>query len=209
MTDAWRPPQWGGYPQDQAQLIYLRTSISEQGSYGYFFDAVIKEEHVSTLKITEHPVQTGANIADHAYLMPGRITMEIGMSDVMDTLVQGQFSDYKSKSVSAYQTLKRLQADRSRLQIVTRLNTYQDMLLEVLSAPDSHETLYGLKATAVFKEVITVSVSVMRVSKRSQAAGKTSKGKVQLQPVTGDPSLLLLDDLKNGGMLKRSRQGTT
>ncbi len=43
-------------------------------------DVVISEKHQDTLEITEHPVELGAEIADHAYKRPAEVTMEVGFS---------------------------------------------------------------------------------------------------------------------------------
>ena len=40
-----------------AQLVGIKTNIG-----GYFFDAYLKVNHNKTLKVTEHPVEEGANI---------------------------------------------------------------------------------------------------------------------------------------------------
>lgn len=159
---------------DQKKLIYLKTNVG-----GYFFDAAIKFEHQSSLKITSHPVQTGSNIADHAYVEPSILVMEIGMSDAMESYIKGQFSDGSSRSVSAYQTLSKLQADRLPLQIYTRLRTYKNMLIEQITAPDDVKTGYGLKASVRFKEIFVVDVAAVKVSARPQTTGTTNRGTQQ------------------------------
>jgi hypothetical protein len=159
---------------DQKKLIYLKTNVG-----GYFFDAVIKFEHQSNLKITSHPVQTGSNIADHAYVEPSVLILEIGVSDAMQSYINGQFSDGSSWSVSAYQTLLKLQSDRLPLQIYTRLRTYKNMLVEQISALDDVKTSYGLKASVRFKEIFVVDVSKVKVSARPQTTGATNRGTQQ------------------------------
>lgn len=161
---------------DQKQLILIKTNVA-----GYFFDAVLKAEHQTQLKITTHPVQYGANIADHSYVEPATLTMEIGMSDVMPGIIEGQFSDQESRSVSAYQTLLKLQSDRNPLQINTRLNNYKNMLIEQIIAPDDVKTQYGLRTTVKFKEIFVVNVAKIKVSKSPQITGTTNRG--NLQPV--------------------------
>ncbi len=170
----WRPPQWGGLPSDQEQLVYVKSNIG-----GYFFDAIIREEHTSTIRKTEHPVQTGANITDHAYNLPAQLVMEIGMSDVMDSLVPGQYSDGPTKSISAYQTLLKLQHARLPLEVLTRLNYYQNMLIEEINAPDDYKTQFGLRCIIRFGEIFVVEVAKTTVSARPQASSQTQKGTVQ------------------------------
>ena len=79
-----------------SQLIGIKTNIG-----GFFFDAFLKIDHNSRLKITDHPVEEGANIADHAYVEPQSLTMEVGMSDVCNSLIEGQFQQKYTRSVSA------------------------------------------------------------------------------------------------------------
>lgn len=170
----WRPPEWSGLSSDAAQLVYMKSNIG-----GYFFDALIRAEHTTRLKITDHPVQTGANIVDHSYIEPATLVMEIAVSDAMDSMVSGQFTAGITKSVAAYQTLLKLQQTRLPLQVVTRLNVYQNMLIEELTAPEEAKTLYGLRCTVTLKEIFVVEVSKTTVSARPQATGSTARGQQQ------------------------------
>lgn len=175
----YRPQAWNGLPVDDVnQLMSIKTNIG-----GFFFDAIIRTEHTSSLKMTEHPVQTGANIVDHAYMEPAMIVMEIGMSDAMDSMVQGQFTSRYTKSVSAYQTLLDLQKARLPLQVHTRLNLYKNMLIEEITVPDDFKTQFGLRCTVTMKEIFVVEVSTATVSAREHSTGSTNKGAVQPEPV--------------------------
>lgn len=178
-TGAYRPGIWQGLPVDDVnQLMYIKTNIG-----GFFFDAIIREEHTSTLKMTEHPVQTGANIVDHAYMEPAQLTIEIGMSDAMESIIKDQFKGRYTKSVSAYQVLLDLQKARLPLQVQTRLTLYKNMLIESIDAPDDYKTQFGLRCTVTMKEIFVVEVTKTTVSARSQTTGSTSKGAVQPEPV--------------------------
>lgn len=170
-TAGYRPPEWAGQPDDVNQLVYVRSNIG-----GYFFDAIMRTEHTSNLKITSHPVQTGANIVDHAYLEPATVVMEVAMSDAMSSLVTGQYASTPSKSVAAYEALLKLQEARLPLQVVTRLHTYQNMLIEELSAPDDVKTCYGLRCSVTLKEIFVVEVSKTTVSARPQTSGNSNRG---------------------------------
>ena len=192
-----RPPQWGTGAVDQEQLIYMRPNIAEKSPdteqapgqlIGYFFDAIIRTEHSTTLRITEHPIQSGANISDHAYMLPCTLTMEIGMSDAMDAFISNQFSESYTKSISAYQTLLRLQKNRMPLQIMTRLNLYQNMVIEHIGTTDDFKTVNALRVIVSFKQIIVANVSLTKVSARPQVTVQTNKGNVQPTPV--DASLL-------------------
>ena len=51
----------------------------------YVFDGEPDIQHDQELSITQNPVQTGASISDHAFLVPVRVTAEILMSDAMQS----------------------------------------------------------------------------------------------------------------------------
>lgn len=177
-SDGFRPTEWSttGASADSQQLVYLRTNIG-----GYFFDAILREEHSTALRITEHPVQSGSNISDHAYQLPAQIMMEIGVSDVMSSFTSGQFTGGESKSVNAYKNLLQLQKDRTPFDIVTRLNSYSNMLVEHIMAPDDHRLSTSLRALVIFKQVILASVASTTVTDSSaeQTTNSTNKGNVQ------------------------------
>lgn len=176
----YRPLDWSIYT-DVSQLIYIRTNIN-----GYFFDAVLREVHETGLRITEHPVQSGANIVDHSFIIPARLILEIGMSDVMASYVTGQFSSASTKSVSAYQTLLSLQASRKPLIVTTMLNSYKNMLIESMNAPRDSRSRYGLRVTVTLRQILTAKVTQTSTtdSSRSQATDTTNKGTVSSEQVT-------------------------
>lgn len=188
-TQVWSPPQWLNQPSDQQQLFYAKTAIQTgDGTKSYFFDAVLRVEHNSEMRITEHPIQTGANISDHAYQMPARLIFEIGMSDAMATLGPNSWSNAYTKSVSAYQTLLSLMQSRIALNIHTRLYTYSNMLIESIRAPDDYKTQFGGKFTVNFRQIITAQVSLVVSSSRS-ATTITNSGSVNITAAP-DSSLL-------------------
>ncbi len=164
-------------------LVYCKTNIG-----GWFFDAILSASHVSRLRITEHPVQTGANIADSSFLEPRELTMEIGCSDVATSIIPGQFTGGWSRSVKAFEILKDLQSQRVPIQILTRLGGYKNMLIETLSAPDDYKTIFGLRATVTFKEVLVATTRTVKVSARPKITDSNNKGKVE--PVTSNSSIL-------------------
>ena len=186
---------------EYSQLLYVKTHIG-----GFFFDAFLKIDHVTKLKITEHPVQEGAALTDHAYLEPAELTMEIGMSDVAQSLVTGQFAGGLPRSVNAYKILREMQEQRVPLMCHTRLRTYQNMLIETISVSDDYLTQYGLKATVTLREILVAKVTTVKISARAQTTGSTPKG---VQEVV-KPNVSLgkqLDQALFGGAITKSLGG--
>lgn len=155
-----------------SSLVYLKTNIG-----GWFFDAFLRSTHTSRLNITQHPVQTGAAVTDHAFLQPKELTMEIGMSDVATSLIPGQFTGGWSRSVQAFKVLQELQALRVPLQVHSRLGLYQNMLIEELTAPDDFTTLYGLRCTVTMREIMVSQVRTVKISSNPAVTDHANRGK--------------------------------
>jgi hypothetical protein len=184
---AYRPPEWNGLPTELSQLILVKTNIA-----GFFFDAVIREDHTSSLKITNHPVQNGANITDHSIVEPKVLVMEILMSDAVDDMYGQQFisyvapgnaSAYSSKSKSAYHILLEIQEARIPVSVLTRLAQYDNMLIENISVPDDSKALYGLHCTVTLKEIFIVDVAQTKVSARPHDTDFTDRGHLPAKPI--------------------------
>lgn len=182
-SSTWVPPQYSKPALTVITVPGTASTTSGQPATSpilYVFDAVFKIVHTRSLVKTQHPVLTGANISDHAYIQPARVSLEIGMSDSMASYNAGVWVGASTKSISAWQILKQLQANKTLLTVTTRLDTYYNMLIETLSAPDDNKTLHSLKATVVLNEIIAASVnSTPSVSAVPQVSGSTSVGTIQ------------------------------
>lgn len=202
--NGYRPLSWG-FRTSVEQLIYMQTNVG-----GLFFDAILSTNTQESLTITSHPVQSGANISDHAFRNPTKISMEIMMSDVMASRVPGQFTDgggargvilgmlgaNTSKSVSAYQRLLELQRMRMPVSVKTRLGYYDNMLIESIDTPDDVNTLSGLRCTINMTEVLVARVATEKVSARPWTTSKgTNNGSVE----PGKPPTSILAELPGGG----------
>lgn len=161
-NDGYSPTAWGSGLGFQ-QLLMVKTNLG-----GYFFDAVFSVDTEHSLTITQHPVQTGANISDHAFVNPIRMSMQIGVSDCMAYRAGANYGDDgDTKSVQAYRLLCKLQELRTPMQVVTRLNTYNNMLIESIDVSDDVSTLCALKATVNLVQVLVVNVGTEKVSARA------------------------------------------
>ena len=197
----YRPSQWN----DESDTIAARTLISNDKET-YFFDAIISLDHSSELQVSEHPIQNGANIVDHAFIVPPKLNMSIGMSDAMESFYEGQFSGTPSRSVAAFEVLQKLQTDRLPLTITTRLKTYTNMLLTGINVTDDSSTTLGLRAAVTFRQIMQATVVPVRVkipkSALSQTSGSTKTGGVQSEHVEKGSYLYQLEQ-KGRGLLSR------
>lgn len=146
--------------------------ISE--TYGTFtFDAVFNTSHNQLATITEHPLETGASIADHAYIEPAEVPITIGMSDAATDIgtIAGKSSD---RSVIAYNRLLALMHLFEPVTLITRLATYENMLITSVSADDDYTTQNALKATVIFKHIQIVSVSTVAIQQKTSSSKSSS-----------------------------------
>ena len=175
-------------------LIYVKTNIG-----GYFFDAFLRQDHSSELEITDHPVQSGSNISDHAFMKPRELTLELGMTEAFDSIVPGQFADNYMRSVSAFRLLQDLQRTAQPLRILTRLQLYENMILQRLSAPDDYITRHALKCTATFREIIVPEVKTVAISAAPQVTDTTNRGQVQTDTPNRSVAAQIFSMLTGGG----------
>lgn len=153
----------------------------DTGAEKLVFDAIFTIQHDNSLNITEHPIQTGADIADHAYEEACRLTFDIGMSDVMKSFIKGQFTNNKSRSISAYLKLRELQKQRLPITVVTKLGTYTNMMVETISSTEDNKTTYGLRVTVVLKQIFVVNVATVKISSRPHKSSSSNEGDQKVQ----------------------------
>src|SRR5260363_391281 len=122
----------------QSVLIRARRSIGE-----IVPNVVIEEVHQDALTITEHPVEQGAAIADHAYVRPAEVVMRCGFGP------GHAFSRMESSDPAwMYQQLRARQASRQPCDVITRKRAYRNMLIRQLTVTTAPEREHGLMLTA-------------------------------------------------------------
>jgi len=182
----WRPPQWS----PNAQAAFTIMPVASSGAVGprqiFVFDGTIRAEHEQQSIVTLIPVQTGAAITDHVYAMPARLTVEIAMSDAMQSYTIGQWTTGPSRSISAYQQLKALQLAGTPLTIATKLETYPLMVITDCRAEETKDTKYALKATATFTQILTSLIEANQSNLNFDMTGVDTSGIPQTVPSTAD-----------------------
>lgn len=158
---------------DYDSLLYCKTNIG-----GYFFDGFLNVQHKLDLEVTSHTVESGSSISDHSYMKPKNLEMTIIMSDVHESLIPGQFSGSWSRSVKAFEVLKKIQSDRMTVSVLTRLGLYENMLIQSLTVEDTDEQLWGLRCTVSLVELPVARVRTVEISLADQTTINTEMGNV-------------------------------
>ncbi len=138
--------------------------IAPVRSIGPFTAYVTVEEVASDdLEITQHPVQQGASIADHAYVKPATVTIKFVMNADAMPLPE------------LYEKLLKLQSSREPFDVITGKRQYKNMLLKSIAQTTDRQTEHVLSITAQLQEVRIVAVEVTSVPARHKhkAPGKT------------------------------------
>lgn len=132
---------------------------------------VVSEKHSDTLEITEHPVEIGAAVADHAYKRPSEVVMEVGFSgggsllDFVDTSSIGLSLGLSPQET--YQELLDLQNSRIPFDVVTGKRLYSNMLIRALEVTTDKTTENVLSAVLTLREVLITQTQQITVANKS------------------------------------------
>jgi hypothetical protein len=117
----------------------------------------IDESGEDELVITEHPVQAGAEITDHAYKKSATLSMNV------------QFSAAESLEPldETYRRMLELQESRIPFDVVTGKRVYNNMLFKSLKVTTDRFTDNVLAISMQLKEIIITNVTVTTVPPRA------------------------------------------
>ncbi len=135
---------------------YAQSIIAPQRRIGEFSGFVVTEETATDdLEITEHPVQSGAPISDHAYVRPAELSVKF-----LYGVQNGDLGEL-------YNQLLELQSERELFSVTTGKRTYNNMLLKGLTQTTDKNTENVLSITADFKQVIVACVETTAMPPRA------------------------------------------
>jgi len=140
----------------------------------------IEETARDTLFITQHPVEKGASISDHAFSMPVEIEMVCGWSN--------SSVGFYGYTYLVYQEMLALQRTREPFTVYTPGRSYRDMLIKSIEKTTNEEVADSLIVRVGLQQVIIVETQVSTSrSKGTQAAPQktttpASLGAKQLKP---------------------------
>jgi hypothetical protein len=164
--------------------------------------ATFEETHTDDLEITEHPIEQGASITDHAFKKPAELVLNFGLSNSLNqdgllggvkivppSLLAGSGVEQVKK---IYEQLLQMQSDRELLTVNTGKRSYANMLIKKLVTTTNRQNENTLVVTATFKQVLLVATRLIQnaVPPTQQASPEltnptTNQGTIQL---TGNPN---------------------
>lgn len=132
------------------------TALFRQGRSiaGIVPNLVVEETHNDELTITDHPIEQGAAISDHAFKNPAQVNVRYGWSN------SSGFFDIGSPSPDdVYKQLLALQATREPFDMVTGKRRYRNMLFKSLAVTTDATSENSLMVTATLRQVIIVQTT--------------------------------------------------
>lgn len=159
-------------------------------------DCTVTETHTATSTVTEHPVESGANITDHIRPDPVQLSITgivsdtpIGSRQVQRSIEVGgasvQVTQQEPPSSAtgfgraAWAKLDAIRTAAKPVKVVTRDKTYDSMALVSLSVPKESKTGGALYFTAQFKQIRIVynRTTKVVVAKATKSHKKQDTGK--------------------------------
>jgi len=164
-----------------ALFVPYRRSIG-----GIFAQVTIDEQHTDEVQITDHPVEAGAPISDHAFARPQQIAITAGWS-------KATAYDLSAES-GVYGILLALQTSFQPFDIYTGKRHYKNMLIERLAVTTDQHNEFTLIANIVCRQVIIVNTTTSKVTGQSESSQdqtdpeKTAQPQGKGEKSTDDPS---------------------
>lgn len=156
------------------------------------FDATVTEQHESKLTITEHPVEAGASVSDHAQKEPDAITIN-GIVSQHPILLNADTNtppaipggDPQNRVQQAFDEFQRLQDVAALLAVTTEIRVYKDMMIESISVARDSTKRYildiglGLRA---FRRASVRTVDAPEPIEPAHKPGQNNGRKQKKQP---------------------------
>ena len=194
---------------DIASLLFdSNRKITGSSGITVIPDLAIRERHSDRLGITAHPIQTGASITDHAFVMQPEFTLEFGWSNssnagLLDDFVGTSVTDIFAGNLGegyvkqVYSKIIALQKTRQLCTVVTGKRSYVNVLIESVETYTDVDTAYSMivsmncKALQLVHVATTSTTSISQASQANPASTSPEQGNgtKQLQNTTNDSFL--------------------
>jgi hypothetical protein len=137
---------------------------------------LVEENDDDRLAITDHPVENGGTVSDHAFLLPKTCDLKIGWSDSK--------AGYVNASLDEYEALLSLQAEREPFDVSTGTRLFTNMLVQGVTRTHDQRTKNAVTVTVRLKEVRitgaqTAGQNIGSQASPQQTASQTNAGEIQ------------------------------
>ncbi len=138
-------------------------------------DLVLEENHLDTVVLTEHPVEKGAAINDHAFRRPSDLIILCGWSQSSPSnsnlLINNPIGEYVRGTEyiqEAYKVLRSYMDAREPMEVFTGKRKYSNMVIVGLNTTTDSRSEYVLLVYVRLREVIIVQTAAAVIPPRDQ-----------------------------------------
>lgn len=181
----------------EALLLGRSRGITPSGGDAIIPDVVISETHDDDVTVTQHPVDTGAPISDHAFAQPAIVTCVFGWSDssrLINSALDGSILKGMQTTKDVYDKLLELKNARMPLHLSTGKRKYDCVLITRLKVTTTSETESAAIIEITFQEILLAEAKTVSLSATKQKNPKKTASKK-----TGSKQLIPLEGYRYGG----------
>lgn len=198
-----------GFVQAALQYGYSAIIPKVERSFGKVKGYITMEElHTDELEITQHPIEQGASITDHAFKRPAQLRIRIswsntpnnggllgGIKGLLSTgsiLISNILGEDTNQVKGIYQKLLQMQNEREPVEVFTGKRRYDEMLVKSLVVTTDQRTENVLDVTVEFQQIIRVTTTIASIERvpaanqrdASSTLAATNSGAKALKPTT-------------------------
>lgn len=154
----------GGVAQHFVKNLLIKNQrqiTSESSGRAYVPNIVVEERHRDELEITEHPVERGAQISDHAFKKPSTLYMRAQWRFFRGHTLSGLLGI--NATGNPYQDLLKLQGQRELLDLMTGKRKYTGMLLREIEVTTDVDSENNLTVRLGFQQIIFAQTTVTSI----------------------------------------------
>ena len=166
----------------QALLLGVKRSIEPSDLLGGLTgesiipDVTISEFHSDEVTVTTHPVDTGAQISDHAYKQPATVVCSFGWSNssrLLNSVLDGSIFRGLESANDFYKRLLKMQEERQQLKLSTGKRVYDNVIITKIQTTTTVDTENAAIIEVTFQEILLATTRTVALASIQQDISRT------------------------------------
>lgn len=182
-----------------ASLLDLITLTPKSKIGPVSLQATLEEVFNDSIQITEHPIELGASVADHAYIRPIELVMRCAFTNSSAAALTSVASSLFGSSMAgasavddAYSQLLKLQQSLAPFSVTTSRRNFDNMLITSLATTTDSRNSNSLFITVNMRQIFIVSTQTTTMPPTSAQAApintQAGAGRGMINPALVVPS---------------------
>nr|DAE00623.1 MAG TPA: hypothetical protein [Myoviridae sp. ctakU3] len=166
----------------QALLLGVKRSIEPSDLLGGLTgesiipDVTISEFHSDEVTVTTHPVDTGAQISDHAYKQPATVVCSFGWSNssrLLNSVLDSSIFRGLESANDVYKRLLKMQEERQQLKLSTGKRVYDNVIITKIQTTTTVDTENAAIIEVTFQEILLATTRTVALASIQQDISRT------------------------------------